>query len=241
MADIGSFLTQLPTGIAKPLDDMFKSGATLINTLTGNVTGDVTGDLTCEKVVSALTMAAVTENAISVTTSCSASTASSQAPIKMTHTMTGVGAVGGRAEFNTTYNAAGAAGGWTSALKGNFTFGASCTGGVGVHSAICAEMTVPNCTVSGGHYAPLELELNIPASHVPQDKNLSLMYFSVNTTPATFDTYGTLFELAGVTGADNKVFDDSVSSNAAVIEATLRIAVNGTYWYIPLADQPNLD
>jgi len=203
----------------------------------------ITGASSTAQINLAHTLANEQDQSILITSSSTSTNGSnSQAPIKMAHTMTGVGAVGGRAEFNTTYNAAGAAGGWTNALKGNFTFGASATGGTGLHSGVCAEITVPDATVSGGFYAPIEAELNLPSSHVPQDKQLTMMYLSANTTPATYDTYGTLFALEGVTGADNKVFDDSVTGvTDPQIEAALRISINGTYWYIPLCDQPDLD
>lgn len=222
----------------------FQGTTTPISIAVGTTSAiSITGASSTAQVNLAHTLTAADDQCILMTSSSTATAGgTSQAPIKMTHTMTGVGAVGGRAEFNTTYNAAGAAGGWTNALKGNFTFGASATGGTGLHSGVCAEITVPDATVSGGFYAPIEAELNLPSSHVPQDKQLTMMYLSANTTPATFDTYGTLFALQGVTGADNKVFDDSVTAvTNPQIEAALRISVNGTYWYIPLCDQPDLD
>lgn len=180
------------------------------------------------------TLAAPDDNCLLVTSSSTSTNGSvSQAPVQIDHTMTGVGAVGGRAEFNTTFNGVGLAGGWTNALKGNFTFGASATGGTGLHSAVCAEMTVPNTTVGGGFFSPLEIELNIPASHVPQDKQLTMMTMSPNTTPATFDTYGTVMALQGVTVGAGKVFD---TCTAGAASHALRISIAGTYYYIMLQD-----
>lgn len=202
----------------------------------------ITGASSTASISIAHTLAAPDDIGIKMVTSSASTTSTSQNYIDCTHTMSGAtGAVGGRASFYTVTSGSITLGGWSNALKGNFN-ASSAAGGTGLHSAICAEMTVPNATVSGGHYSPLEIELNIPSSHVPQTGNLSLMYFGINTTPATFDTYGTLFDLVGVTGADNKMFDDSVAAvTDPQIEAFIRCSVNGTYWYIPLCDQPDGD
>ena len=200
----------------------------------------ITGASSTASISVAHTLAAPDDIAIKlVTSSNSTNGGTSQNYINCAHTCSGAGAVGGRALFSTTWSAN--PGGWSNALKSDATY-TSTTGGTGLHSSFCAEMTVPNAAVSGGHYSPIEVELNIPSSHVPQTGNLSLMYFGINTTPSVFDTYGTLFDLAGVTGADNKMFDDSVTGvTNPQIEAFIRCSVNGTYWYIPLCDQPDGD
>lgn len=191
----------------------------------------ITGASATAQINLAHTLAAADDRCIKiVSSSASTSASTSQAYIHCTHTMSGAGSVGGRAEFNTVTGAI-ALGGWSNAIKGNFN-ATSATGGTGLHSSVCAEMTVPNATVSGGYFAPLEIELNIPASHVPQTGQLSMIYMSPNTTPATFDSYGTVFELAGVTAANGKVFD-SIADVAA--DHSLRIRVAGTFYYILLA------
>ena len=216
------------------------TGLLVAGTATNGIS--ITGACATASLNIAHTLAAADDQAILMTTSSTATSGSdSQAPIKMNHTMTGVGSVGGRAEFNTTYNGAGAIGGWSNALKGNFTFGASATGGTGLHSAVCAEITVPDASVSGGFYTCFEGELNLPSSHVPQANQLSFMYLKANTTAATMDTYGALFSLQGLTSGDNKMWDETVSLTNPQIEAMLRIDVGGTFWYIPVCDQPDAD
>ena len=201
----------------------------------------ITGACSTAQINLAHTMAAYDDQCILVTSSCTATDGSSQAPIKSSHTMSGAGATGGRAEFNCTFQpgSSGAAGGWTNALKANFTFGSNATGGTGLHTAFTAEMSAPNATVSGGEFACLDMQLGLPASHVPQAKGLSFFTMNPYTTPATMDTYGTLFALYGVTGADNKMFDDSVALNNPQIEGMLRIRILDNYWYIPLCDDPD--
>jgi len=228
--DVGMVVNNAVTGIS--LAGTTTTGIAILGASTNAIS--ITGASSVAQINLSHTLAAADDRCILITSSSSSTSAgTSQAPIKMTHTMTGVGAVGGRAEFNTTYNASGAIGGWSNALKGNFTFGANCTGGTGLHSAVCAEITVPNVSVSGGFYTGLEVELNLPASHVPQAKQLSMMYFSPNTTAATFDTYGTLFELAGVSVGAGKVFD---TCTAGAASHALRITIAGTYYYIMLQD-----
>ena len=180
-------------------------------------------------------------HAIDIHCTSAATDSSSQVPISSNHTMTGIGATGGRAEFNCTFQpgSSGAAGGWTNALKANFTFGSNATGGTGLHTALTAEMSVPNATVSGGEFACLDMQMGIPASHIPQAKGLSFFTMNSYTTPTVMDDSGTLFALYGVTGADNKMFDDSVALNNPQIEGMLRIRILNNYWYIPLCDDPD--
>jgi len=189
----------------------------------------ITGAMTTAGILIQYTLPAQPDHAIEViTTSASTTGGSSVRPIHMVHTSTGIGGVGHRAEFEHTTNVA--LGGWANAIKGQMTFGAA--GSVsGLASAVNCEMTVPNQTVPSGFYAPLEIELNIPASHVPQANQLAMMYMSPNTTPATFDTYGTIFELAGVSVGAGKVFD---TCTAAAASHALRITIAGTYYYIML-------
>jgi hypothetical protein len=104
---------------------------------------------------------AITSSPNTITVS-SASTSGSVSvePLLMTTTMTGAGGVGGRAKFAMTTNVA--LGGWSNALKADVTYGASGrTTGLG--SAFVAELTLSAGT-SSGTYAPLEVELNLPAS-----------------------------------------------------------------------------
>lgn len=175
-----------------------------------------------------------TQRAINVhTTSASTNAGTSIRPIHMISTMTGAGGVGGRAEFEMTTNVV--LGGWCNAIKGYMNFGSS--GGVtGLSSAICAEIQYPNNTVAGGCHSILELEAVIPASFVPQAQGMPAIYFNATTTPATMDTYGTLFRIDGLTKGAGKMFDDCT---AAAASHALKISIGGTLYYIML--QSNVD
>lgn len=159
-------------------------------------------------------------------------------PLNFDVTMTGAGGVGGRAKFTLTTNVA--LGGWSNALKAETTYGAAgSTTGLG--SAFVAEMTLSAGT-SSGTYAPLEIELNLGSGALTGTQT-SLIYLSVNgADAATFDTNGALFNLAGVTAADTKMFDDTVNiSNVNEITHGLRVIVAGAEYYLLMATKANVD
>ena len=129
------------------------------------------------------------------TTSASTSGSVSVEPVLVSTTMTGAGGVGGRAKFLTTINAV--LGSYSNALKGEVTYGTSGrTTGLG--SAIVAEMSLSAGT-SAGTYAPVEIELNLGSGAVTGTVT-SLIYASVNgADKTTFDSNGSIVNLAGVT------------------------------------------
>jgi hypothetical protein len=112
-----------------------------------------------------------------------------------TVTMTGAGGVGGRTLFQ--LNADAALGSFTNALKAITVYGASgSTSGLG--SAFVAEMTLSAGT-SAGTYAPLELELNAPAS-ASTGTMTSFIYASTQgANVAVVDDNAVFFNLQGVT------------------------------------------
>lgn len=169
-----------------------------------------------------------TDKAISIYSTCASVDASTSfEPALFYTTLTGIGQVGGRVRVFMTTDVA--LGGWSNALKGEVTYGASGrTTGLG--SAICAEMTLSAGT-SSGTYAPLEIELNMGASGVTGTET-SLIYMSVNDAAATtFDDNGCLFSLNGVTAGANDVFylADLTVTKA---DGLLKIKVNGTTYYM---------
>jgi len=165
-------------------------------------------------------------------TSASTSGSVSVEPLNFDVTMTGVGGVGGRAKFTLTTNVA--LGSWSNALKAETTYGASGkTTGLG--SAFVAEMTLSAGTAAG-NYAPIEVELNLGTGALTGTAT-SLFYASVNgADKATFDTNGYLFNIQGLTGAEDKAFDDAVEiSNVNEITGGLRVKIGAADYYILLA------
>jgi hypothetical protein len=170
------------------------------------------------------------------TTNAGTSGSTSAEPVLVYTTLTGIGQVGGRARFFMTSNVA--LGGWSNALKGEVTYGASGrTTGLG--SAICAEMTLSAGTTSGT-YAPFEVELNL-ASGAKTGTQSSFMYFSVNgADKGTFDDFGFLFSLNGVTAGATHIFQ-TADVHAVSITHTLKCAIGGTAYYIPLSTSAAFD
>lgn len=167
-------------------------------------------------------------------TSTSTDGGTSVEPFVHNTTMSGIGGVGGRARFELDTNVA--LGGWANALKAQTQFGA--TGSVsGLGSAFVAELYLSAGTTAGT-YAPLEIELNVP-SGASTGTNTSLIYMSVNDTPAAFDTAGYLFTLAGVTAGDTKLFDGTLTIDANELTHGLKVKVAGADYYIPLVTYAN--
>jgi len=143
-------------------------------------------------------------------------------------TMTGAGGTGGRTLFKLNANAA--LGSFTNALKAEVVYGASGrTTGLG--SAFVAEMTLSAGT-SAGTYAPLELELNAPAS-ASTGTMTSFIYASTQgANVAAVDDNAVFFNLQGVTAGSGHIFQTgSTFGNAA---ATIKVRVGGTNYFLPL-------
>jgi hypothetical protein len=171
-------------------------------------------------------------------TSTSTDGATSVQPIKMVSTMNGTGGVGGRALFEMD-DATHVLGGWANALKGYTNFGT--TGSVtGLASAINAEMQLPAKTLTGGNYAPLEMELDLQASGTTGGTPVSFMYANASgdsTSVTDFDTTGYVMNLNGLGAAGTSKIFETTSATAATYK--LRILVNGTPYYILMTSAAN--
>jgi len=151
-------------------------------------------------------------------------------------TMTGAGGLGGRTRFQ--LNADAALGSFSNALKAITVYGTSGkTTGLG--SAFVAEMTMSAGT-DAGTYAPMEIELNVPAS-ASLGTATSFMYASVNgADKATFDDSGYIMDIAGVTAGSSKAFANNGSiGNVDEITNGLKVRIAGADYYILLATAAN--
>ncbi len=174
-------------------------------------------------------------------TNAGTSGSTSAEPFYLYSVLTGAGQVGGRSRFHTYSNVV--AGGWVNSLKSYMEFGSS-GGATGLASSICCEMLLPDRAIASGaaaSYYPLEIELGVPAScdltGGPTGAQAGFIYMNAYTTPGEFDDHGYLFYLDGVTGGDGHVFDNAMSEDTSpAINATLKININGTEWWIPLSD-----
>lgn len=143
-------------------------------------------------------------------------------------TMTGAGGVGGRTLFQ--LNADAALGSFTNALKANVVYGATgSTSGLG--SAFVAELTLSAGT-SAGTYAPIEIELNAPAS-ASTGTMTSFIYASTQgANVAAVDDNAVFFNLQGVTaGAGHMVVAGTTLGTAY---GGLRVRVGNTNYWVPL-------
>jgi len=178
------------------------------------------------------TLAANDDHALEVITT-TAATGASVRPIHMVSTLTGVGAVGGRAEFEMTSNVA--LGGWANALKGYFNMGAACSVS-GLGSAVCAEMLLPGASLAGvGSYGVVEMELVTQTSGLTGGAPVAFQWMQVSgdgTATADWEDNGYLMIIKGLTEGTGNIY----SAGADVIAAaTLRILVGSTPYYIMLA------
>jgi cytoskeletal protein CcmA (bactofilin family) len=200
-------------------------------TIKGDLTfGDASTDtFTATGAASFASTVALAGKVTGTITSSSTSGSTSIESMYVKQTMTGAGGVGGRARFHLETNVA--LGGWSNALKGETTYGASGrTSGMG--SAICGEMTLSAGTTSGT-YGVFEGELNL-GDGAETGTATSFIYLSVNgDDKATFDTSGYILDIQGVSVASGKVFQVNTATAAS---HALRIRVGSTPYYIMLTD-----
>jgi hypothetical protein len=167
------------------------------------------------------------------TTSDSTDGGASIHSLRVSHTATGIGGVGHRALFEMTTNVA--LGSWSNALKGLVTYGATGrTNGLG--SAILAEMVMSAGTTQGT-YAPLEIELGMPANAVTGTKTALINASVYGADAGTFDDNGFILDLQGLTANAAHAFVTGLDDEqfTPFMTAALRIKVGDTTYYIPLA------
>lgn len=165
-------------------------------------------------------------------TSDSTNGSSSVEPLLYDMTMTGIGGVGGRAKFKMSTEVA--LGSWANALKAEVDWGTA--GAVtGLGSALVAEMTLGPGSQAGGTYGVLELELNAPADS--GDTNVAFIYASMQgADDDALDDHVCLISLNGVTAGSGSILQTFSQITNAAVQASLKIKINGTAWYIPLMD-----
>jgi hypothetical protein len=197
-----------PVGVA--YEDPYLDGAVINNsTITGTVTSTAVSNI------------AVT-NATTGSSDAAASTT--------TLTLTGVGGVGWASKSALAANVA--LGAYANGLYGYLAFGAS--GRVtGLASGTVGEVVLSaGCTQ--GTYAAFEAEIGMPSGAVT-GTNTSFFYLSTyGADKATFDTSGTLFNLAGVTKGTGKFLQDTTAGSTARPVQVLKVVTPDGIRYLPL-------
>ena len=160
-----------------------------------------------------------------------ASTGSSNAAgLTTTLTLTGVGAVGWASKSDLEANVA--LGAYANGLYGYLAFGAS--GRVtGLASGTVGEIVMSaGCTQ--GTYAAFEAEIGMPSGAVT-GTNTSFLYLSTyGADKTTFDTSGTLFNLAGVTKGSGKFLQDTTTGPTVRPVQVIKVITPDGTRYLPL-------
>jgi hypothetical protein len=203
-----------PVGVA--YEDPYLDGATINNsTITGTLA--VTGSVT--------STAAVTIDVTNSTTG-----GSNAAALSTSLTLTGVGAVGWASKSDLEANVA--LGAYANGLYGYLAFGAS--GRVtGLASGTVGEIVLSaGCTQ--GTYAAMECEIGMPTGAVTGTNTSFLYLSSYGADKATFDTSGTLFNLAGVTKGSGKLLQDTTSGPTIRPVQAIKVVTPDGIRYLPL-------
>jgi hypothetical protein len=197
-----------PVGVA--YEDPYLDGATINNSV---ITGTVTS--------TAVSNIAVT-NATTGSSDAAASTT--------TLTLTGAGAVGWASKSQLAANVA--LGAYANGLYGYLAFGAS--GRVtGLASGTVGEIVMSaGCTQ--GTYAAIEAEVGMPTGAVTGTNTSFLYLSSYGADKATFDTSGTLFNLAGVTKGSGKLLQDTTAGSTIRPVQVLKVITPDGIRYLPL-------
>ena len=160
-----------------------------------------------------------------------ASTGSTNAAaVTTTLTLTGAGAVGWASKSDLEANVA--LGAYANGLYGYLAFGAS--GRVtGLASGTVGEVVLSaGCTQ--GTYAAFEAEIGMPSGAVT-GTNTSFLYLSTyGADKATFDTSGTLFNLAGVTKGSGKFLQDTTTGPTIRPVQAIKVVTPDGIRYLPL-------
>jgi hypothetical protein len=197
-----------PIGVA--YEDPYLDGAVINNsTITGTVTSTAVSNI------------AVT-NATTGSSNAAASTT--------TLTLTGVGGVGWASKSDLEANVA--LGAYANGLYGYLEFGAS--GRVtGLASGTVGEVVLSaGCTQ--GTYAAIEAEVGMPSGAVTGTNTSFLYLSSYGADKATFDTSGTLFNLAGVTKGSGKLLQDTTTGPTIRPVQVLKVVTPDGIRYLPL-------
>ena len=201
-----------PIGVA--YEDPYLDGAVINNsTITGTVTSTAVSDIAVTNATTG------SSNAVASTT---------------TLTLTGVGGVGWASKSDLEANVA--LGAYANGLYGYLAFGAS--GRVtGLASGTVGEIVLSaGCTQ--GTYAAIEAEIGMP-SGAATGTNTSFLYLSsYGADKATFDTSGTLFNLAGVTKGSGKFLQDTTSGSTARPVQVIKVVTPDGIRYLPLYSTP---
>jgi hypothetical protein len=201
-----------PIGVA--YEDPYLDGAVINNsTITGTVTSTAVSDIAVTNATTG------SSNAVASTT---------------TLTLTGVGGVGWASKSDLEANVA--LGAYANGLYGYLAFGAS--GRVtGLASGTVGEIVLSaGCTQ--GTYAAIEAEIGMPSGAVTGTNTSFLYLSSYGADKATFDTSGTLFNLAGVTKGSGKFLQDTTSGSTARPVQVIKVVTPDGIRYLPLYSTP---
>ena len=197
-----------PVGVA--YEDPYLNGAVINNsTITGTVTSTAVSTIS-------VTNAATGNGDIAASTT--------------TLTLTGAGAVGWASKSDLEANVA--LGAYANGLYGYLAFGAS--GRVtGLASGTVGEIVMSaGCTQ--GTYAAIEAEVGMPSGAVTGTNTSFLYLSSYGADKATFDTSGTLFNLAGVSKGSGKLLQDTTSGATIRPVQALKVLTPDGIRYLPL-------
>ena len=152
------------------------------------------------------------------------------AALTTTLTLTGAGGVGWASKSDLEANVA--LGAYANGLYGYLAFGAS--GRVtGLASGTVGEIVLSaGCTQ--GTYAAIEAEIGMPSGAVTGTNTSFLYLSSYGADKATFDTSGTLFNLAGVTKGSGKFLQDTTSGSTARPVQVIKVVTPDGIRYLPL-------
>ena len=197
-----------PIGVA--YEDPYLDGAVINNsTITGTVTSTAVSDIAVTNATTG------SSNAVASTT---------------TLTLTGVGGVGWASKSDLEANVA--LGAYANGLYGYLAFGAS--GRVtGLASGTVGEIVLSaGCTQ--GTYAAIEAEIGMPSGAVTGTNTSFLYLSSYGADKATFDTSGTLFNLAGVTKGSGKFLQDTTAGSTIRPVQVIKVVTPDGIRYLPL-------
>lgn len=176
-------------------------------------------------------LSTTTEHVIDIVTT-NALTSGTVRSVQIEQIHTGVGAIAEALTSIVKTNVA--CGAWVNSVFGKLDF--QTVGKVtGLAGVFCAELTMAGGAVSQGTYCAYQAEINLPANY---SSGVPIHVMQINVwgdEKAQFDTYGKLFEIAGVTSNNTGFWKDGTMT-AQDAQETIKVKTPGGIRYIALYD-----
>jgi hypothetical protein len=208
----------------------YEAGQTLLNTLTVGSDGDGSDVKFYSETASCYWLWDESADQVDQTVT-SATTTGTQRAHTIQLTQTGASASKILEAFRVNIDANVMTGDWVNAIVARVDYGNSGSAAGGMVAPLCAELSLPSGTPSGGAYYVADLEMEAPENHVEHGNVsfptawLNFAIYGNSTAIGSVEDYGFLMRLDGFTSGTGNILYNN----------TIRNRIGSTTWYLPMS------